>query len=139
GRHRRRFFGYHAALAQYEIGLRAVDRMGVRAPVDAARRAFAGSMLMHEALLDWDGIMATAARYERWAAGRPGLLPLVTPRRLVLLRALMGDLAGAAALSVEQARRQPDATPALDDMLWRTAIVLQPVEHEPGDERRVTS
>src|SRR5205085_6832079 len=108
-------------------------RMGARAPSDAARRAFAGSLLMYEALLDWDGITSTAARYDRWAAQRPGLPPIVTPRRLVLLRALMGDLAGAAALSVEQARRQPDATPALDDMLWRTAIVLQPIEQGMGD------
>ena len=133
GDHARRSFGYRAALAHYEIGLRAVDRMGARAPADAARRAFAGSLLMYEALLDWGGIMSTAARYDRWAAQRPGLKPIVTPRRLVLLRALMGDLAGAAALSVEQARRQPDATPALDDMLWRMAIVLQPVEQRIGD------
>jgi DNA-binding SARP family transcriptional activator len=130
GDHARRSFGYRAALAHYEIGLRAVERMGARAPSDAARRAFAGSLQMYEALLDWDGITSAAARYDHWAAQRPGLLPIVTPRRLVLLRALMGDLAGAAVLSVEQARRQPDATPALDDMLWRTAIVLQPVEHE---------
>ena len=67
GDHARRSFGYHAALAHYEIGLRAVDRMGVHAPADAARRAFAGSLLMYEALLDWDGIMNTAARYENWA------------------------------------------------------------------------
>ena len=77
--------------------------------------------------------MSTAARYDSWASQRPGHPPIVTPRRLVLLRALMGDLAGAAALSVEQARRQPDATPALDDMLWRMAIVLQPVEQGIGD------
>ena len=55
GDHARRSFGYHAALAHYQIGLRAVDRMGVRAPADAARRVFAGSLLMYEALLDWDG------------------------------------------------------------------------------------
>jgi len=139
GDHARRSFGYRAALTHYEIGLRAVERMGARAPADTARRAFAGSLLMHEALLDWDGIMSSAARYDRWAGQRPGLTPIVTPRRLVLLRALMGDLAGAAALSVEQARRQPDATPALDDMLWRTAIVLQPIEQESSDEWRVTS
>jgi DNA-binding SARP family transcriptional activator len=130
GDHARRSFGYHAALAHYQIGLRAVDRMGARAPADTARRAFAGSLLMYEALLDWDGIMRTAARYDCWAAQRPGLPPIVTPRRLVLLRALMGDLAGAAALSVEQARRQRDATPALDDMLWRMAIMLQPIDRE---------
>ncbi|MEO7910892.1 MAG: AAA family ATPase [Roseiflexaceae bacterium] len=135
GDHARRSFGYRAALAHYEIGLRAVERMGTHAPVDTARRAFSGSLLMYEALLEWDGITNTAARYERWAVHRPVLPPIVTPRRLVLLRALMGDLAGAAALSVEQARRQPDATPALDDMLWRTAIVLQPVEQGWRDGR----
>ncbi len=128
GDHAHRSFGYRAALAHYEIGLSAVDRMGARAPTDAARRAFVGSLMMYEELLDWDGMMSAAARYDRWAVQRPGLQPIVTPRRLVLLRALMGDLAGAAALSVEQARRQLDAAPALDDMLWRTAIVLQPVE-----------
>jgi hypothetical protein len=130
GDHARRSFGYRAALGHYEMALRAVDRMGGRAPVEAARRAFAGRLLMYEALLDWDGIMDTAARFERWAARWPGLPPLVAPRRLVLLRALMGDLAGAAALSVDLARRQPEATPALDDMLWRTAMVLRPVERE---------
>jgi DNA-binding SARP family transcriptional activator len=139
GDHARRSFGYRAALGHYELGLLAVERMGARAPLELARRAFAGSLLMREALLDWDGIMDTAARHDRWAARWPDLLPLMAPRRLVLLRALMGDLAGAAALSVEQARRQPEATPALDDMLWRTAIVLQPVELESGDEWRVTS
>ena len=128
GDYARRSFGYHSALASYELGLRAVERMGALAPAAIARRAFAGSLLMYEALLDWDGITSTAARYDRWAAHWPELPPIVTPRRLVLLRALMGDLAGAAALSVEQARRRPGATPALDDMLWRTAIVLQPVE-----------
>jgi len=135
GDHARRSYGYRVALDYYELGLRAVDRMGARAPVDAARRAFAGSLLMREELLDWDGIMDTAARFERWAARWPDLPPLVTPRRLVLLRALMGDLAGAAALSVEQARRQPEPTPALEDMLWRTAIVLQPVEREGSGMR----
>jgi hypothetical protein len=137
GDHARRSFGYRAALGHYDMALRAVERMGARTPVEAARRAFAGRLLMYEALLDWDGIMDTAARYDRWATRWPGLPPLVTPRRLVLLRALMGDLAGAAALSVELARRQPEATPALDDMLWRTAIVLRPVDDqaEIGDWR----
>jgi DNA-binding SARP family transcriptional activator len=135
GDHVRRSFSYRAALGHYQLGLRAVESMGEHAPTDIARRAFAGSLLMYEALLDWDGMIDVAARYERWAAGRAGLAPIVTPRRMVLLRALMGDLAGAAALSVEQARRQPDATPALDDMLWRTAIVLQPIEQEESGTR----
>ena len=42
--------------------------MGVRAPADAARRVFAGSLLMYEALLDWDGVMSTAARFDNWAS-----------------------------------------------------------------------
>jgi DNA-binding SARP family transcriptional activator len=130
GDHVRRSFSYRAALAHYELALRAVERLGEHAPPTIARRAFAGSLLMYEALLDWDGMTNVAAHYDRWAAGRPGLAPIVTPRRMVLLRALIGDLAGAAELSVELARRQPDAAPALDDMLWRTAIVLQPIEQE---------
>ncbi|HEU5101826.1 MAG TPA: transcriptional regulator, partial [Roseiflexaceae bacterium] len=136
GDHARRSYGYRVALDYYKLGLRAVDRMGGRAPIAEARRAFVGSLLMHEELLDWDGIMDTAARHDRWAAHWPDMPPLVNPRRLVLLRALMGDLAGAAALSVEQARRQPELTLALEDMLWRTAIVLQPIEPEPNDEWR---
>jgi hypothetical protein len=116
------------ALDYYVLALRAVERLGGCAPAAAARHAFAGSLMMREELLDWDGIMDTAARFERWATRWPDPAPLVNPRRLVLLRALMGDLAGAAALSVEQARRRPEPTPALEDMLWRTAIVLQPVE-----------
>jgi DNA-binding SARP family transcriptional activator len=127
----RQSFGYRQARDHYEVALRAAERLGPSAPLEAVRRAFAGRLLMDEALLDWDGITATAARYERWAAQRPGLSALVAPRRLVLLRALMGDLRGAAALSVEQVRRQAESLPALDDMLWRTAIILQPVEQDP--------
>lgn len=127
-RYARRSFGYREALEHYDLALRAADRMGARAPSDLVRRAFAGRLLMHEALLDWEGIMATAAHYERWKAQRDDLPPLVTERRLVLLRALMGDLAGAATLSGAQARRQPDLTPAIDDMLRRTATILRPAD-----------
>jgi DNA-binding SARP family transcriptional activator len=128
GDYARASFGYREALGHYDAALWATERMGARAPADLTRRAFAGRLLMHEALLDWDGIMATAARYERWSAARPGQPPLVTLRRLVLLRALMGDLAGAARLSGEQARRQSDAPAAIDDMLRRTAVILEPAE-----------
>jgi DNA-binding SARP family transcriptional activator len=126
GDHARRSYGYRVALDYYELGLRAVDRMAGSESVEAARRAFAGSLMMREELLDWDGIMDTAVRFDRWAGRWPNLAPLVNPRRLVLLRALMGDLAGAAALSVEQARRQPEPLPALEYMLWRTGFVLLP-------------
>jgi tetratricopeptide (TPR) repeat protein len=47
----------------------------------------------------------------------------------------MGDLAGAAAMSVEQTPRQLETAPAINDMLWRTAIILQPVNPEIGDWR----
>jgi hypothetical protein len=130
GDHARQSFGYRLAREHYDMALRAAERLGPSAPLEAVRHAFAGRLLMDEALLDWDGITATAARYERWVAQWPNLPPLVSPRRLVLLRALMGDLAGAAALSVEQVRRQPESLPTLDDMLWRTAIILQPVEQQ---------
>jgi tetratricopeptide (TPR) repeat protein len=137
----RRSFGYREALNHYDAALRAAERLGTHAPPAEVRRAFAGLLLVHEALLDWDGIMATSARYNRWAAQHAEKAPpLVATRRLVLLRALMGDLAGAAAISAEQARRYPETVPAVHDMLWRTAIILQPAEHapdagdlEPGD------
>jgi DNA-binding SARP family transcriptional activator len=126
----RRAFGFHAALGHYDAALQAAERLGARAPEVEVYSAFAGRLRTCEALLDWDGMMETAARYARWSATRTSApaAPLVAPRRLVLLRALMGDLAGAAALSAEQASGRPEAAPAIQDMLWRTAIILQPVE-----------
>src|SRR5439155_12680074 len=121
-------FGYREALSHYDAALGAAERLGDGATTVEVRQTFAGRLLTCEALLDWDGIMETSARYDRWAAQRADAAPLVASRRLVLLRALMGDLAGAAAISAEQARRQPEAVPAIHDLLWRTAIVLQPVE-----------
>ena len=132
----RRSYGYRAALDHYDAALRAAERLGLRAPAVEVRRAFAGRLHAAEAMLDWDGIMATAARYDRWTARcQPHAPPLVTTRRLVLLRALMGDLAGAAAISAEQARQQPEAAPAVHDLLRRMAIILQPIEPpgRPGD------
>jgi DNA-binding SARP family transcriptional activator len=138
----RRAFGYHAALGHYGAALRAAERLGARAPAAEVYGAFAGRLLTCEALLDWEGMMATATHYERWSAARTMTprSPLVAPRRLVLLRALMGDLAGAAALSAEQASRRPEAVPAIQDMLWRTATILQPVEQSErqGDMRQET-
>jgi hypothetical protein len=126
----RRAFGFHTALGHYDAALRAAERLGARALEAEVYGAFAGRLRMCEALLDWDGMMETAAHYARWSAARTGTpaVPLVAPRRLVLLRALMGDLAGAAALSAEQASGRPEAAPAIQDMLWRTAEILQPIE-----------
>jgi len=128
GEHARRAFGYREALGHYDTALRAAERLGDRAPAEAVRRAFVGRLLMTETLLDWDGILDTAARYDRWAAQQPAALPLVAPRRLAVLRALMGDLAGAAALSSDPARRPPNAPAALDDLLRRTAAILRPAD-----------
>ena len=136
GEQARHSFGYHAALGHYDAALQAAERLGTRAPEAEVRRAFAGRLRTYEALLDWDGIMETAARYERWSIGRTDAPPLIAPRRLVLLRALMGDLAGAAAISAEQVRRTPETAPAIHDMLWRTAIILQPVAEPTADDRR---
>jgi hypothetical protein len=125
----RRAFGYRAALGHYDAALHAAERLGTDADSSIAQRAFAGRLLTYEALLDWEGVMATATQYERWMMQRSPAPPLVVPRRLVLLRALMGDLARAATISAEQARRQPEAVPAIHDMLQRTALILQPAEH----------
>lgn len=141
GDHARRSFGYHEAVKYYESALLAAERLDARAPTAEVWRAFRGRLLACEALLDWDGVMATAQRYERWAARRADAPELVTTRRLVLLRALMGDLAAAAALSAEHERRQPEALPAIRDMLRRTARILQPAEHpcRPPDPAVVAS
>jgi len=124
----RRAFGYRAALGHYDAALQAAKRLGADADGSIAQRAFAGRLLTCEALLDWEGVMATSTQYERWVVQRSPAPPLVVPRRLVLLRALMGDLARAAAISAEQSRRQPEAVPAIQDMLQRTALILQPAE-----------
>lgn len=132
GDHARRAFGYRDALRHYDAAIEAGERLGDDAPVEVMQRAFAGRLLTCETLLDWRGLEETSARYERWAARR-GVTPstLVAPRRLVLLRALMGDLAGAAAISAAHApRAQKDGyaepLPAIADMLRRTALILQP-------------
>jgi DNA-binding SARP family transcriptional activator len=137
GDHARRSFGYREARSHYDTALRAADRLGARAPAEAVRRAFVGRLLMAEALLDWEGILDTSARYDRWAAQQPGALPLVAPRRLAVLRALMGDLAGAATLSSDPARRPADMPAALDDLLRRTATILRTADPraEAGDWR----
>jgi tetratricopeptide (TPR) repeat protein len=136
GDHMRSSYGYREALGHYDAALRAAERLGARAATADVRHVFAGRLAAYEALLDWDGIMHTATRYERWAAQRgESLPPLIATRRLVLLRALMGDLAGAAAMSAEQAGRQPDAAPAIHDMLRRTALILHPVDPEIRDWR----
>jgi DNA-binding SARP family transcriptional activator len=127
GDHARAAFGYGAALGHYETALGAAERLGSRAAAGDVVRAFAGRLRTYEALLDWDGIHDTAERYERWAVRQPAAPALIPPRRLVLLRALMGDLAEAAALSAAHSQRRPDLAPALQDMLQRTATILRPV------------
>jgi DNA-binding SARP family transcriptional activator len=131
----RRAFGYRAALGHYDAALHAAERLGADADGSIAQHAFAGRLLTCEALLDWEGVMATSAQYERWMAQRSPAPPLVVPRRLVLLRALMGDLARAAAISAEQSRRQPEAVPAIHDMLQRTALILQTAEQVAATTR----
>lgn len=125
GDHARRSFGYHAAQAHYDAALQAAERLGQRAPAEPVRRVFVGRLLSAEALLDWDGVLATARRYDIWAAGRPGMPALVAPRRLAVLRALMGDLAGAAELGGDP-RAQPEPLPALADLLQRTSQIFAP-------------
>ncbi|MCS6841489.1 MAG: AAA family ATPase [Roseiflexus sp.] len=132
GDYARRAFGYRNALQHYDAAIEAGERLGDDAPIEVMQRAFAGRLLTCETLLDWNGLEETSARYQRWAARR-GVTPptLVAPRRLVLLRALMGDLAGAAAISAAHApRTQKDGCveplPAIADMLRRTALILQP-------------
>ncbi|MGQ9549249.1 MAG: BTAD domain-containing putative transcriptional regulator [Roseiflexus sp.] len=132
GDYARRAFGYRQALQHYDAAIEAGERLGNDAPVEMMQRAFAGRLLTCETLLDWEGLAETSARYERWAE-RHCLAPpaLVAPRRLVLLRALMGDLAGAAAIIAAHAARgqMSDRAPSIADMLRRTALILQPDAH----------
>ncbi|NWG22099.1 MAG: AAA family ATPase [Chloroflexi bacterium] len=131
GDHARRAFGYHDALEHYDVAIAAGERLGADAEPELMQRAFAGRLLTCETLLDWDGIVATSAHFERWAE-QTGIAPppIVAPRRMVLLRALMGDLAGAAAIGAAHTARShgSDSTeplPVIADMLRRTALILQ--------------
>lgn len=129
GDHARASFAYQQALQLYDTALEAARRLP-QAPAAEVRRAFAGLLLTYEALLDWDGISATARRYEQWAGrGQP---PIITTRRLVLLRALMGDLAGATELSQQDGAGQQ--SPIIADMLERTATILRPVDPHRAPE-----
>ncbi len=138
GDYARRAFGYRHALHHYDAAIEAGERLGAEAPVEMMQRAFAGRLLTCETLLDWEGLAETSMRYERWAE-RHRLTPpaLVAPRRLVLLRALMGDLAGAAAISAAHAARgqTSDRAPSITDMLRRTALILQPDAYPEGIRR----
>jgi DNA-binding SARP family transcriptional activator len=141
GDHARRAFGYRDALRHYDAAIEAGERLGDEAPVEVIQRAFAGRLLTCETLLDWNGLEETSARYERWAT-QCGVTPttLVAPRRLVLLRALMGDLAGAAAISAAHAPRAQkggcvEPLPSIADMLRRTALILQPDTLPVASER----
>lgn len=131
GDNARRAFGYHEALRYYDMALLAGEQLGSAASATDMRQAFAGWMRVCEALLDWPGLHEAIARHTRWAARYPGEPALAAPRRLILLRALAGDLAGAAAISAEQALRQPEAIAAIQDMLHRTAQILQPAVPSP--------
>jgi len=138
GDHARRAFGYRHALHHYDAAIEAGERLGAEAPAEMMQRAFAGRLLTCETLLDWNGLEETSARYERWATQRSVTPPtLVAPRRLVLLRALMGDLAGAAAISAAHAARgqTSDRAPSITDMLRRTALILQPDAYPEGIRR----
>ncbi len=127
GDYARSSLAYQQALLHYDAALEAARRLPDPPPAEL-RRAFAGLLLTYEALLDWDGITATARRYEQWAAGQPTPQPpIITTGRLVLLRALMGDPAGAAELS-QQDGAGGLAPPVVADMLRRTATILRPVE-----------
>lgn len=138
GDYARRAFGYRHALHHYDAAIEAGERLGAEAPVEMMQRAFAGRLLTCETLLDWEGLEETSMRYEQWAE-RHRLTPpaLVAPRRLVLLRALMGDLAGAAAISAAHAARgqTSDRAPSITDMLRRTALILQPDAYPEGIRR----
>jgi DNA-binding SARP family transcriptional activator len=138
GDYARRAFGYRHALQHYDAAIEAGERLGDEAPLEMMQRAFAGRLLTCETLLDWEGLEETSMRYERWAE-RHRLTPpaLVAPRRLVLLRALMGDLAGAAAISAAHAARgqTSDRAPSITDMLRRTALILQPDAYPEGIRR----
>jgi DNA-binding SARP family transcriptional activator len=138
GDYARHAFGYRHALHHYDAAIEAGERLGAEAPVEMMQRAFAGRLLTCETLLDWNGLEETSARYERWATQRSVTPPtLVAPRRLVLLRALMGDLAGAAAISAAHAARgqTSDRAPSITDMLRRTALILQPDAYPEGIRR----
>lgn len=142
GDHARRAFGYRQALHHYDAAIEAGERLGADAPVEMMQRAFAGRLLTCETLLDWGGLEETSMRYEQWAE-RHRLTPptLVAPRRLVLLRALMGDLAGAATISAAHAARgqASDRAPSITDMLRRTALILQPDTYSEGVQRSQVS
>lgn len=127
GDHARSTRAYRAAVEHYNTALAAAGRLAHAARADAVRRAFAGRLLTYECLLDLEGVTATTELYARWASRRPEAPPLlVAPRRLVLLRALTGDLAGAAELSRSQADQAGQPSPIIADMLARTALILHP-------------
>jgi len=125
GDHARRAFAYRAAVSHYEAALAVGERRsaGQNALV---RRAFAGRLLAAEALLDWDSIVTTSGRHDAWASRIGVVAPLISPGRLALLRALMGDLAGAAQRIREQPSLAENAAPALAEMWRRTALILLP-------------
>ena len=127
GDHARFTRGYSAALQHYSTALAAANRLAHAAPSDLVRRAFFGKLLTYECTLDWEGVATTTTLYENWASRCSDMPPSLVPaRRLMLLRALTGDLAGAAELSRSQADLAGQQSPILTDMLARTALILHP-------------
>lgn len=124
--HARRAYAYQAAFSHYNTALGAAERLGAQANPEQVRQALTGRLHTCEALLDWNGILETNQRYEQWPQPL-GSGPLVAPRRLVLLRALLGDLAGAAQLSAKYAQQPPESSIILQDMLERTAQILESI------------
>jgi DNA-binding SARP family transcriptional activator len=128
----RRTLALNAALEHYATALVAANRLDLAAPVELVHRAFFGRLLAYESLLDWDGVAETSRAYEQWALRRPAAPPvLVAPQRLVLLRALTGDLTSAAQMSRQHRIAGGRAAPLLQDLMQRTALILQPAEEAP--------
>ena len=126
GDHARRAAGYRAALAYYDTALAAAERAGAAMAAELVQRAFAGRLLSCEALLDLAGVQATISRHRHWHHQQGDTGRLVAPRRMVLLHALAGDLAGAARLSAAARTDEGEAPTAITDLHTRMARILQP-------------
>ncbi len=135
GEHARRTFAYGQALDAYAAAIAAAETLP-DLPAEQMWRAATGLLFTNETLLDWQGVTATVAAYGRWAHRRADAPPaLVAPQRLVLLRALTGDIAGAMHIALEAGAMGQQAVvnaPLVQDMLWRTALLLHPPDDAPA-------